>query len=666
MDLSLQILSEITTHGKYAKYLPALQRRETWSENCDRYENMLINKHPVLADEVRHAMSFVRIRQILPSMRAMQFAGPAIEKNAARIYNCAFLPVDSYHAFSETMFLLLGGTGVGYSVQRQHVAKLPAVQQPSGTRRYIIGDSIEGWADAVKVLMKAYFGINKHRPVFDYSDIREKGTRLVTAGGKAPGPGPLKKCLENVERLLRTIPSGRKLRPVEVHAIECFIANAVLSGGIRRAAMIVLFSKDDREMLTCKSNYTVGKYLVDSKDAFGYELSVTVSDAFGTRHEKLYGVSENDMATLVSTGKLPWYYFQEQFGRANNSVALERESLTEAEFKALWKTVENSKAGEPGFYLTENLDWGTNPCCEIALRPFQFCNLTEVNVSTVSSQADLNRRVEAAAFLGTLQASFTDFHYLRDIWKKTTEEDALIGVGMTGIASGTLTKLNLKEAADIVIRTNQETAALIGIKAAARNTTVKPSGTTSCVVGSSSGIHAWHSEYYIRRMRVKKDEAVYTYLQIYHPHMLVDDFFDPAGTAIIEIPIKAPEGATLRTESALDLLERVKRFNLEWVKAGHVRGANTNNVSATISIKPEEWEAVGNWMWDNRSTYNGLSVLDYDGGSYVQAPFEEITREEYARRAASLNDIDMSLVIEMDDQTNHAQEAACAGGACEV
>ena len=332
----------------------------------------------------------------------------------------------------------------------------------------------------------------------------------------------------------------------------------------------------------------------------------------------------------------------------------------------LWDKIVASNSGEPGVYFSNDKDWGTNPCCEIALRPFQFCNLTEVNVSNVKSQEDLNERVKAGAFLGTLQASYTDFHYLRDIWKKTTEKDALAGVGMTGIASGAVLDLNLEEAANHAKNTNAEIAKIIGIKKASRVTTVKPSGTSSLVLGTSSGIHAWHNDFYVRRMRLGKNEAIYNYLAINHPELVEDDFFKPDLQAVVSVPQKSPEGAIYRTESALDLLERTKKFNVEWVKGGHRKGSNSNNVSATISVKQDEWEDVGKWMWKFKDTFNGLAVLPYDNGSYTQAPFEDITEEKFLEMESHLNKINLKQIVEVTDETDLKDQAACAGGACEI
>jgi ribonucleoside-diphosphate reductase alpha chain len=343
-----------------------------------------------------------------------------------------------------------------------------------------------------------------------------------------------------------------------------------------------------------------------------------------------------------------------------------RHKVTEEFFMNLWKRIELSGSGEPGIYLNNDKDWGTNPCCEIALRPFQFCNLCEVNVSDVETQDELNDRVAAAAFIGTLQAGYTDFHYLREIWQETTEKDALIGVSMTGIASGKVLELDMKEAADHVKTMNEITSKTIDINKAARCTTVKPAGTTSLVLGTSSGIHAWHNKYYIRRIRVGKNEAIYSYLAIHHPELLEDDFFRPHDTAIISIPQAAPKGSIIRTESPFNLLNRVERVATKWVKQGHRVGSNTHNVSATISLKDNEWAMAGEWMWQNRNCYNGLSVLPYDGGTYVQAPFEDITKRKYDEMTKTLQEVDLSKIIEVEDNTDLSGELACAGGSCEI
>jgi ribonucleoside-diphosphate reductase alpha chain len=617
MELDKQILSEVTVFMKYAKYLPEMQRRETWHELVTRNMDMHIKKYPQLETEIRETYKFVYDKKVLPSMRSMQFAGKSIEVSPNRIYNCAYMPIDDVRAFGEVMFLLLGGTGVGYSVQKHHVEELPEIRKPNAKRRkrFLVADSIEGWADAVKILVRSYFE-GTSTIEFDFSDIRPKGARLVTSGGKAPGPQPLKECLIKVQGVLDKKEDGDRLSPIEVHDMVCHIADAVLAGGIRRAALISLFSADDDEMIACKSGN--------------------------------------------------WWETNPQRGRANNSAALMRHKVTKEFFMDLWKRIELSGAGEPGIYLTNDKDWGTNPCCEIALRPFQFCNLCEVNVSDIENQMDLNARVKAAAFIGTLQAGYTDFHYLRDVWKRTTEKDALIGVSMTGIGSGVVLNYNMTQAARIVKEENERVASIIGINKSARTTTVKPAGTTSLTLGTSSGIHAWHNDYYIRRIRVGKNEAIYTYLLINHPELIEDEYFRPHDTAVISVPQKAPAGSIMRTESALELLERVKRVHLDWVKPGHRTGNNTHNVSATVSIKENEWGIVGEWMWNNKEHYNGLSVLPYSDHTYIQAPFQDCTKEKYEEMFKHLTNIDLSNVVEMDDATDLKGEAACAGGACEV
>jgi len=589
---SIKILSDVVVYNKYAKYIPALKRRETFEEIIDRYEMMMLDKYPHMRDSIKANIGYIRTKKILPSMRALQFAGTAIAKNEARIYNCCYLPVDDYRSFSEILFLLLGGTGVGFSVQKSHVEKLPTIKKPTKD------------------------GLRETKPKFDFSDIRPKGARLVSAGGKAPGPDPLKKALFEINLILDKKNDGDKLSPLEVHDIVCHLADAVLAGGIRRAALISLFSADDEEMLACK-----------------------------------YG---------------NWWESNPQRGRANNSAVLLRHRITKEFFLDLWKKIELSGSGEPGIYLSNNKDWGANPCCEIALRPYQFCNLTEVNVSDIESQEDLNNRVGAAAFFGTLQAGFTDFHYLRPVWRKTTEKDALIGVGMTGIGSGAILPYNLKEAAEVVKNTNSLVASKIGINPSARMSTIKPSGTTSLVLGCSSGIHAWHNDYYIRRMQMSKTEDLYKYLAANHPSLVTDYKLIP-NSAVLEIPIRAPKGSILRKdETALSLLERVKRFSMEWVREGHVSGDNTHNVSATISIKPDEWAIVGEWMWNNREYYNGLSVLPYDGGTYFQAPFEDITEDTYNKMLANMTSLDLTKIVEDDDATDLAGEVACGADGCEV
>ena len=654
MNNTQKILSEVVVYNKYAKYIPELKRRETWTEIIARYITMMIKKYggegdhliwqtgdPIamspLSQEILRNSSYLLEKKVLPSMRALQFAGPAIEKNEARGYNCSYMPMDDYRAFSELMFLLLGGTGVGYSVQFHHVEKLPDIQKPTKQAKYLIGDSIEGWADAVKQLMKSFYGITKVKPRFDYSDIREKGAMLVTAGGKAPGPEPLRICLTKIEGMLNEKENGDKLTPFEVHRICCLIADAVLAGGIRRAALISLFSMDDKIMATCKHGN--------------------------------------------------WWEKYPELGRSNNSATILRNRVKREEFDSLWKMVVDSNSGEPGIYFTNDPEYGTNPCCEISLRPFTFCNLTEINAGSIGegwkddnpkninetrpqnyAQKDLNDRARVAAFFGTLQAGITDFHYLRNIWKVNTEKDALIGIGITGVGDGKIQDLNWEQSANIGTGENARIAKLIGIKPAARTTTIKPAGTTSCVVGTASGAHAWHSSEYIRNMQCRVGDDLFNFFTVHHNELIEVMEYDPMS-AVIGIPQKAPEGAILREyETAIDFLERVKKLNLNWVHKGHRRGPNTNNVSATVSVKEGEWDGVGDWMWENRYNYNGLSVLPFSDHTYKNAPFEIVSDEVFQRKLDYINNnkLDLTLIVEEQDNTTQKENLACSSGNCEI
>lgn len=612
-----QALADITVFNKYAKFIPELGRRENWEEIVTRNRDMHITKYPFLEDEIKKVYSeFVYTKKVLPSMRSMQFGGRPILMSENRIYNCAYMPAESPKFFSELMFLLLGGTGMGYSVQRRHVDRLPKIKSPESDCEYKfqIQDSIIGWSDAIKVVAKAFFH-GGTLPVFDYRDIREKGADLITSGGKAPGPEPLKKCIELIIPIFKNA-IGRRLTSIEVHDIACIIADAVLAGGIRRAAMIALFDRNDEEMLTSKSG--------------------------------------------------EWYINYPYRARANNSATLLRGEVSEEEFSKLIKRVEDSKCGEPGIYWTNDLDWGTNPCVEIALRPYQMCNLTEINAGIITDQKSYNDVSTAAAFLGTLQANYTDFHYLNPKWKRNCEKDALLGVSMTGIASGTLDQLSLKEASQHTIKENVRVAKLLGINPSARITAVKPAGTTSLVLGTSSGIHAWHSPYYIRRMRAGKDEELAKYMQTAVPSLVEQDVTNEKQV-VLSFPQKAPEGAVTRDESMLDFLERVKKVSIDWVATGHRRGVNKHNVSCTVSVKDEEWGPLSKWMWDNQEHYNGISVLPFFGAiAYPQMPFEDITKEVYESMLPYLNKIDINQVYEINgDSVDLKAELACAGGVCE-
>jgi ribonucleoside-diphosphate reductase alpha chain len=620
MELSSEILSQLVIYAKYAKYLPNKKRRETWEEIVDRNMNMHIRKFPDLELEIRDAYKLVYDKVVLPSLRAMQFSGKPIEINPVRQFNCSATAINSVKVFSEIMFLLLSGSGVGISVQKHHVEQLPPVRHPlPRRRRFLVGDSIEGWADAVKVLMEAYF-YGKSDPEYDYRDIRPKGSPLKTAGGKAPGPGPLKDCIHNLRKVLDRIVPGEKLRPLDAHDIVCHISDAVLSGGIRRSSIISFFSLDDEEMLTCKSG--------------------------------------------------DWFEKNPQRGRANNSAVILRHRIKKQNFMALWERIRNNGTGEPSVFFSNSSESLANPCSEASLNVGnggQMCNLCEINASAIETQRQLNAAAAAAAFIGTLQASYTDFHYLGSFWKKMVEKEALLGIGITGLANENFLKLDLRSAAEICVQENRRLAKAIGIKPAARITLVKPSGTSSLVLATSSGIHCWHDRFYIRRLRFNKDEPLYQYVKRKIPELVEDDFEKPSLGAVVSIPIKAPDGAILRPdETALQLLERVKYINQNWIAPGHISGNNMHNVSCTVSLRENEWDEVGLWLWKNREFYNGIAVLPYFGGNYKQMPLESITQEKYEEMFSLLTKFDLSEILEEEDRVEYKSESACSGGACEI
>ena len=614
LDFSRDLLSNLTIYSKYSKYIPELNRRETWNEIIERNLDMHKKKYPFLSESIDFYGRYVKEKKILGAMRGYQFGGRAIERSPIRGFNCVFLPIDNIKSFSEIIFLLLSGCGVGYSVQFQDIANLPEIKKPKGSSRFLIGDSIEGWADAVRVLVKAYFE-GSFYPDFDFSDIRPQGTPLKVSGGKAPGHLPLKQCLLHIDLLLSKFSVGDKIRPIHAHDIIGFIADAVLAGGIRRSACISLFSADDEEMRKCKEGN--------------------------------------------------WYEKNPQRARANNSAVLLRYRLRKKDFEDLWKEMEENRSGEPGFILSNDRSMGNNPCQEASLRPFGACNLCEINGSDITTQEELNERARAAAFFGTLQAGYTDFHYLREIWRKTIEKDALLGVGITGLANKVLLGLHLEKAVLGVLEVNAHIAQKIGINSTARATLVKPSGTTSLVLGTSSGIHPWWDEYYIRRMRFTKNESIYQYLLATQPYLCEEDVRDPVN-GIASFPIAAPNGAIIK-ESTIDFLERIKTVYREWVLPGHINGHNTHSISATAIVKDGEWGDVGKWMWENRDSYNALSVYPEDHGTYIQPPHESITEKEYNERVKLLQPIDFSKIVEYDDNTELRDNLACAGAdSCEI
>lgn len=946
MNQSNKLISSVTTFRTYSKYIGHLGRRETLEETINRNMTMHLERFPKLSKDIVKAYSRVHELKVMPSMRSMQFAGEAILKNNVRLFNCSFAPMDNTKVFSEALFLLLSGTGFGYSVQKRHVSKLPKIQRPRETGVYVIQDSIQGWADSLNVLMEAYF-YGKMRPEFDFSNIRSKGSYLVTTGAKAPGPEPLKLMLRLVEEKLKAA-IGRRLSSLEVHDIVCISSDAVLAGGIRRAALIALFDKDDKEMLTCKhgnwwekapyrarANNSVilhrqettfeefeqvfqackdsnsgepgiswtndldlgtnpcftGEMLLKTKqgwrsfselcdkedlELFNYKGDVVkgkvwsnglkdiinikfsnnnylrctkdhrfmlidgtecvAEDLKGLRvkpfietnndiddefvkfgfiqgdgsltrlkspiHRGLevhIGDKDRDIATLFkieynedtrsyyingyneilkdlqfSSEVLPKRTLPKTFNnwtnkqkrsfmrglysangsiiktnrisfkttckdlsleisafllelgienyittnkpkeiKFNNGTYLCKESydLNIGTYQGILKfskyigfvhqykndalenlinnkspivlsvTKEDGKEKVFDFKLDDDTHWGVvkreadevggfiaHNCHEISLNANQFCNLTTINQTNIKDKRDFMNRVYAATLIGTMQASYTDFYYLRPEWKEITDLEALLGVSFTGIADGNgiVTNEWLVEGAKFAKELNFKYAAKIGINPAARITTVKPEGTASCILGSSSGIHARHSEYYIRRIRMNKDDALAVYLKHIVPELVEDDVTSSNGV-VVSIPQESPKNSIIRgNETAISLFSRTMDYNKYWVAPGHDYGKNKHNVSVTISLKDNEWDDIKLLMWNHRNEYSGISLLPYDGGSYTQAPFEECTKEKYEEMNTLVKEIDLRNVKEESDNTNRVEILACSGGNCEI
>ncbi|MDR0803884.1 MAG: hypothetical protein LBO08_02230 [Rickettsiales bacterium] len=620
MNESLQLLSDLTYYMKYSRYEPSLKRRETWAETITRNKSMHIAKFPEITDVIERAYQLVLDKKILPSMRSMQFGGSGITKNNARMYNCSAVAIDDLSAFWDLMYLLLCGCGVGFSIRQHHVAKLPEIVARSGAKTvFAPDDSIEGWADCLKELLIAYFKTGSDIE-FDLTPIRPKGALIKSSMCAAPGPDPLNQTLSNIKKLLdRKAANGEsRLTTLDCYDICCFISECVLAGGVRRSAMIALFDKDDDLMLHAKEGN--------------------------------------------------WWENNPQRALANNSVQFDRATTTREEFDKIFTQCEKSECGEPGFIWTDDPDWCINPCAEISMPSHGFCNLTSINLGNVESQEDFNERAYYASVLGTLQAAYTDFHYIDPQWKKNADEMSLIGVSLTGIASHPdLTALDFKQAVDHVRRANTEIAAKIGINPADRLTTVKPDGTGSLVLGTSSGIHPWHAKHYIRRLRVNKLEPLYSYMLKNFPDLIEDEKMNPTKNGVLSLVIKAPDGAvTRRNETALQFLERVKYIYNNWVVPGHNRGVNHNNVSCTCNLKNHEWDDVREWMWENRNFYTGISLLPYSDASYEQAPFEDTNEEVYKEFTNSHREFHLDEIEEEKNFVDFGAAVACGAGGCEL
>lgn len=612
------LLSKLVHHRTYAKRLNFLNRKETPDETIMRVMNMHIDRFPNLADQIVKAFGFVMAGKILPSMRAMQYAGTPILKNNCRQYNCSYLPIDDVTAFSEVLFLLLSGCGVGFSVQHRHAKHLPKVGKPKQHGKFIIQDSIMGWAQALDALVKAYFH-SSILPEFDYSQITPKGVMLTTTGSPAPGPIRLMEMLDAVKGIFEAN-VDKHLKSLTIHDLVCTISDCVVSGGVRRAALISLFDADDDQMLKAKTG--------------------------------------------------DWYIKHPYRARANNSAILPRYEIRGQDGKDKFMNVFNmcaqSGSGEPGICLVNDPDMGYNPCNEASLRRNTFCNLTTINQASLLNKSDLIEAAVYASFIGTLQASYTDFPFLRDCWRKNTEEDALLGVSFTGIgdAGDRFSNEDLQHAAYEVVSVNKKYAAILGINIAARTTMLKPEGSSSCVLKTSSGIGPRKGKHYIRRVQINNTDPLLQYLNGIIPE-LIEPAYGVNDTSVISIPESAPDDALLEaSDDAFSLFSRIMKYNKYWIAPGHNRGSNRHNVSATLSVKPEEWQPLGEMMWDNIDNFSSIAMFPHDNGIYKQAPFELCTEEHFNKLSQYVKDIDLSNVPL--DSNIRQESIACAGNACEV
>ena len=620
----MDLYQKVIANSRYARYIPELKRRETWLETVDRLITFIDKNAPELHSVTPKLRKSIENLDVMPSMRLMMSAGEACSRDNIAAYNCSYLAVNNKRAFSECLYILMNGTGVGFSCERQEISHLPIIPDELHRSKdtIVVGDSKLGWAKAFKKLLSSLW--EGDIPTLDYSQVRPAGDRLKVFGGRASGPEPLKRLFTFVTETF-TLAKGRKLTSIEVHDIMCMIGEIVVVGGVRRSALISLSNLTDKRMREAK-----------------------------------IGAWYNDYA---------WR------GLANNSVAYTEKPDVET-FMDEWISLVKSKSGERGIFnrvaaqtqaakwgrRSKDLSYGTNPCSEIILRDKQFCNLTEVVIREGDTEATLRSKIQLATILGTFQATLTDFKFLSQEWKQNTEEERLLGVSMTGIMDAEITSnpdpKMLERLRDEARKTNEKYAALLSIPSSASITCVKPSGTVSQLVDSASGIHARHNDYYIRRIRMDKKDPIYSYLKD-QGVSVEDEQFRPDSTAVFSFPIKAPKGALLRDSmTALEQLENWLLYQRHWCE---------HKPSVTISVKDEEWMDVGAWVWKYFDEISGISFLPYSDHSYVQAPYEDCTLEEYnSLRKATPEDIDFTKFIEEDDNTISAQTLACVGGACEI
>ena len=645
----LDEIANFTFTSKYARYSEKHKRRESWKEAITRVEEMHVEKYDFLSEEdkqeITWAFDLVRDKRAVPSMRSMQFGGPAVTAHNARMFNCSCRHIDSIRSFAECFYLLLCGCGVDFGLTKKYLSRLPdLVDADSKTGivlTYSVEDSIEGWSDSLEAQLNSYFkntAYSGRKIVFDYSKIRRKGAKLKTGGGKAPGYSGLKNAHIKIKKLFDKIVEKNKqtrVKPIDAYDILMHCSDAVLSGGIRRAATSVVFDHDDEEMMNAK------------------------------------------------TGN--WFEENPQRARSNNSVLFLRKKIKEEDFKKVLQSAR--EFGEPGFIFADHEDMLSNPCREIGFVPVtkdgrcgvQFCNLTSINGAKIHSIKDFRDAAKAASIIGTLQAGYTNFHYLRNTTRELTEEEALLGVSITGIMDNPkvlLSAKNQKECAQIAVDTNQEWAKKLGINPAARVTCIKPEGTSSLVLGSASGIHPHHSRKYLRRIQCNKIDNVYQYFRLFNDKHCEESVWSANKTDdVVTFPIEITNGALTKKDlDAFKHLEYIKSTQQNWVLPGttkHNKKKTTHSVSCTVLIKEGQWDEVATYLYENRNYFAAVSLLASTGDKdFKQAPMEDITTEKdekiFNRLSKSLSPVDYTVLEEATDETSLQQVLACAGGNCEI
>jgi ribonucleoside-diphosphate reductase alpha chain len=621
--------------SRYARWIEEDQRRENWDETVSRYVNFMKNhisnklSYKLRDSDVAEIEQSILNQDVMPSMRAMMTAGEALERDNVAGFNCSYIPVDSPRSFDECMFILMCGTGVGFSVERENVDKMPTVSDNFHKTDTVIkvGDSKPGWAKAYRELVALLYA--GQIPQIDMSAVRAAGERLKVMGGRASGPQPLAELFSfTVETFKKA--AGRKLFPIECHDLMCKVGEIVVVGGVRRSALISLSNLNDDQMAHAKSGQ--------------------------------------------------WWENEGQRALANNSVAYKGKPEM-GTFMREWLALYDSKSGERGVFNRDAADkqvarngrretghmWGTNPCSEIILRPYQFCNLSEVMVRESDDLESLKRKVRVATIIGTLQSTLTNFKYLRKIWKDNTEEERLLGVSLTGIMDHHVLSKNvdskrwLEEMRQVAVDTNAEFANMLGIQQSVAITCVKPSGTVSQLTDTASGIHARHNDHYIRTVRGDNKDPLTQFLIEQGIHN-EPDVMKPDSTTVFSFAMKSPQGAVTRTQmTAIEQLELWKTYAIHWCE---------HKPSVTISVKEDEWMEVGAWVYENFDVASGVSFLPHSDHTYQQAPYQDINADEYNEWKLQYGEVSIDweklTEFEKEDNTTGSRELACTAGVCEV